>query len=213
MNGTLDNVVIDDVFTRNNWTDILAVIDVTGSMDSCARTVVEWMTYAHASTTIKMYVFFNDGDGMNDKNKTIGATGGIHYTNSSNFSEVQRIMNYAKSRGSGGDGPENDIEALLSGVSLCPTCQNIVHIADNAVTPRDLVLLPKLKDKRIKVIPCQVAISSHINPALLNIAMQTNGSLHTIRHDILNLSIIRVNDTINIDSYKYRRTVDGYIRI
>jgi len=213
MNGTSDNVVIDDVFTRNNWTDVLAVIDVTYSMDSCARTVVEWMTYAHASTSIKMYVFFNDGDNMKDENKTIGATGGIYYTNSSNFSEVQRVMNGAKSRGSGGDGPENDIEALLSGVSLCPTCQNIVHIADNAATPRDLVLLPKLKNKHIKVIPCRVSISSYINPALVNIAMQTNGSLHTIGHDILNLSMIRMNDTINIDSYTYRRTVDGYILI
>ncbi|CAF1459433.1 unnamed protein product [Adineta steineri] len=148
---------------------------------------------------------------MSDTDKKINSTGGLYSTNSTNFTEVLGIMNYARSKGSGGDGPENDIEALLHGITICPMCQNIVHIADNAVTPRDMALLYQLTNKHIKVIPCQV--SGRINPALLNIALQTKGSIHTIEKDYINLPDIPLNDSINISAYIYRRTVDGFIHI
>ncbi|CAF1378039.1 unnamed protein product [Adineta ricciae] len=181
-NVTTDKLIISRVLSRNIWPNALAVIDVTGSMIGCATTIVQWMKPLHRSTTINMYVFFNDGDNKNDTSKVINATGGIYAVNATNISEVLHMMNYAASKGNGGDDPENDIEALLYGINRCPLCKNIIHIADNAATPRDLVLLPSLKNKRIKVIPCQV--SSNINPALIDIARRTNGSLHTLEQDI-----------------------------
>ena len=175
------------MFSRNKWPNALAVIDVTGSMISCATAVIQWMKQSERPTTIKMYVFFNDGDNKNDSAKVINATGGIYAVNATNMSEVLHIMNYAASKGNGGDDAENDIEALLYGINRCPSCKSIIHIADNAATPRDLVLLPSLKNRRIKVIPCQV--SSNINPALMNIARQTNGSLHTLEQDIYDFPV------------------------
>jgi hypothetical protein len=208
-----DEQTILEVFTRNNWTDVLAVIDVTGSMRPCASAVSQWMSLAHErETNIKTYVFFNDGDSKADRDKVIGSTGGIYTTNSTNLSVVRSIMEEAMRMGSGGDGPENDIEALLYGIEQCPTCQNIIHIADNTVTPRDLVLLPDVKVP-IKVVPCQVRSSAGVNPQLLNIADKTGGSLHTIEEDIISLSGIAVGETINIGDRVYRRTTNGFVRI
>jgi hypothetical protein len=205
------DATFNEVFNRNNWIDVLVVIDVTGSMRSCARAIVHWMTHTYASTSIKTYVFFNDGDDKANIEKKINATGGIYSTNSTNFSEVHHVMENAIENGSGGDGPENDVEALLYGVNICPMCRNIVHIADNRAAPRDLELLRYLTNRHIKVVPCE--LSGGINPALFEIAVQTKGSLHTIEHDIINLWDIPVGNTIDIGSYTYRRTVKSYDRV
>ncbi|CAF4125655.1 unnamed protein product [Adineta steineri] len=209
---TTDEQTILEVFTRNNWTDVLAVIDVTGSMHPCAETVSQWMSLAHEKTNIKTYVFFNDGDSKADKDKVIGSTGGIYATDSTNLSVVRTVMETAMRMGGGGDGPENDIEALLYGIKRCPTCQNVIHIADNQVIPRDLILLADIT-MPIKVIPCQVHPAGGVNPALINVADKTGGSLHTIEQDIIYLSGIAVGQTIDIGHFVYRRTNNGFIRI
>ncbi|CAF4423409.1 unnamed protein product, partial [Adineta steineri] len=94
----------------------------------------------------------------------------------------------------------------------CPTCQNVIHIADNQVIPRDLILLANIT-MPIKVIPCQVHPAGGVNPALLNVADKTGGSLHTIEQDIIYLPGIAVGETIDIGHYVYRRTNNGFIRI
>jgi hypothetical protein len=133
-------------------------------------------------------------------------------TDSTNLSVVRAVMKNAMRMGSGGDGPENDIEALLYGIEQCPTCRNVVHIADNVATPRDMVLLRNVK-LPIKVVPCQVQSTTGVNSALLNIADKTGGSLHTIEQDIIYLSGIAIGETIDIGHHIYRRTKDGFVLI
>jgi hypothetical protein len=94
------------------------------------------------------------------------------------LAKVLAALNTAKANGDGGDGPENDIEALIPAINRCPACENIIHIADNGATPRDLILLNKVS-KRIKVIICKLISSGVFNPKLLDIAYKTGGSLHT----------------------------------
>ncbi|UJR07386.1 hypothetical protein I4U23_011672 [Adineta vaga] len=208
-----DERTITEVFTRNNWTYVLAVIDVTGSMSPCASAVMQWISLAHErKLNIKTYVFFNDGDSKNQPDKVIGSTGGIYATNSTNLSVVHAVMQHAMNMGGGGDDPENDVEALLYGIEQCPTCQNVIHIADNEATPRDMILLSRV-GRPIKVVPCQVHSTAGVNPALLSIAAETGGSLHTIEQDIINLSGIAVGETINIGHHVYQRTNDSFVRI
>ena len=205
--------MINEIFNRNNWTDVLVVIDVTGSMRPCASAVSQWMFLANErKTNIKFYVFFNDGDSKADAEKVIGSTGGIYTTNSTDLLAIRAVMQTAMSKGNGGDGPENDVEALLHGIKQCPACRNVIHIADNTVTPRDMSLLPEV-DRPVKVVPCQVDVMTGVNPALLNIAYKTGGSLHTIEQDIIHLSGIAVGETIAIGRSTYRRTAGGFVRI
>lgn len=190
---------------------MIAVVDVTGSMQPCAAAVYKWLKLAYERINlIQYYVFFNDGDNKPDSAKVIGSTGGIYGIPTSNLTTVLATMQAAMRNGNGGDGPENDIEALIFAIGLCPSCSNIIHIADNQVTPRDMSLLANVT-KPVKVITCQ--LYSSVNPALIDIASATNGSIHTLQQDIINLSGIPVGGTIVIGTSTYQRTASGYIRI
>ncbi len=97
--------------------------------------------------------------------------------------KVLATLNTAKRNGGGGDGPKNDIEAILYTIPNCSTCENIIHIADNGATTRDLILLNKVT-KPIKVIVCKLASGTLVNEKLLDVDYKTGGSLHTLDSDI-----------------------------
>jgi hypothetical protein len=128
------------------------------------------------------------------------------------MAKVLATLNTAKANGNGGDTPENDIEAIIYAIARCPTCENIIHIADNGATPRDLILLDKVT-KPIKVIVCKLSTGSLINPKLLDIAYKTSGSLHTLDSDIETLGSMKVGDTIRVGAGTYRLDATGFIRI
>jgi hypothetical protein len=203
---------VENVLDRNNWTNIVAVIDVTGSMLPCAAAVYKWLTLAYERINkIKYYVFFNDGDDKPQINKTIGSTGGIYGIATTNLDTILNTMKTAMKNGNGDDIPENDIEALLFGINQCPNCSNIIHIADNQATPRDMILLNNV-NKPVKVIVCEMN-RSPLNTNLMNIASNTGGSIHTLEQDIINLSGIPVSGTITIGTRTYRKTITGYVLI
>ena len=111
--------VVENVLSRNNWTDILAVVDVTGSMQPCAAAVFKWMKLSQDKTkNIRHYVFFNDGDEKPNSAKVIGSTGGIYGIAANNLNKVLGAMQSAMKNGNGGDIPENDIEAILQGIEM-----------------------------------------------------------------------------------------------
>lgn len=203
---------VENVLNRNNWTDILVVVDVTGSMQPCAGSVYKWMKMSHEKlNSIKYYVFFNDGDNKADSTKVIGSTGGVYGIRNTDLNMVLATMKAAMKNGNGGDGPENDIEALLFGIKQCPTCTNVIHIADNQVTPRDLSLLTSVT-KPVKVLVCQLH-GNAVNYNLVNVAYKTGGSIHTLEQDIINLSDIPINGTILIGTRTYRKTSTGYVLV
>ena len=139
--------------------------------------------------------------------------GGIYSVRSSEgIAKVLATLNTAKLNGNGGDIPENDIEAILYTIATCPTCQNIIHIADNAATPRDLILLNRAT-KPIKVIICKLVPGSSVNPKLLDVAYRTGGSLHTLDSDIETLGSMKVGDTIQVGTGTYRLDATGFVRI
>lgn len=122
------------------------------------------------------------------------------------------VLNTAKANGNGGDTPENDIEAILHAISRCKTCENIIHIADNGATPRDLILLNQVS-KPIKVIICKLLSSDGVNPKLLDVAYKTGGSLHTLNEDIEILSSLTIGTIIRIGTGTYRLEATGFVRI
>ena len=203
---------MENVLNRSNWTNIVAVVDVTGSMQPCAAAVYKWMRLAYDTVhLIQYYVFFNDGDEKTTEQKAIGSTGGVYGIPTTDLRTILATMETAMKNGNGGDGPENDIEALLYGIARYPSCSNVIHIADNQVTPRDMILLSQVT-KPVKVIICQLR-STWVNPPLIDIAARTNGSIHTLEEDIVTLSGIPIGGTIATGRYVYQRTAAGYILI
>lgn len=191
---------------------MVVVVDVTGSMQSCAASVYQWMRdQVDSRHKILYYVFFNDGDGKANANKTIGSTGGIHGKSSTNLNEVFETMQTAMKNGHGGDIPENDVEAILFAIENCPTCQSLIHLADNRATPRDLSLLNRVT-KPVRVLTCQVD-QNGVNPQLLNIADKTRGSLHTVDEDIIHLDGIGLGGRLTIGTRIYQRNSNGFVLI
>lgn len=86
-----------------------------------------------------------------------------------------------------------------------------MHIADNAATPRDLKLLSSVT-RPVKVLTCRVDHDG-VNPALLNIADKTGGSLHTLDEDVLRLANVPVGGKITIGRRTYQRTATGFILV
>lgn len=72
--------------------------------------------------------------------------------------------------GSGGDIPENNIEALLAGDKLCSSCDSIIMIVDNWAPIKDISLLTGWH-KPVKVVVC--GVFDKINPDYLKLARDT----------------------------------------
>jgi hypothetical protein len=195
-----DSTVIK-VLNRLGWQRMLVVADVTASMYPYTGQLLLWLQMNEDERRIHQFVFFNDGDNKDESDKQPGRTGGIYTTASSEFETVEKLLYQTMRNGTGGAIPENNIEALLYGMEACPTCQDVVMIADNHSGVSDLVLLPMIK-KPVRIIVCGVI--QKINPAYLNIARSTGGSVHLAETDIQNLAALQEGEMITVGNYRYQ---------
>ena len=192
------------VLYRNKyiWKRKFIVTDVTGSMFPYMKQLALWHLLELMNKDSSDYIFFNDGDNMPDYAKKIGKTGGIYYNLNKNPDSVIKTMDKAIFNGSGGDAPENNIEALLKAVELNKNKSQIILIADNFSPVKDMVLLKELKVP-VRVIVCGSKFG-YIHRDYLEIAYKTQGSIHTIEEDINNLSNLHNDDTITIAGKTYK---------
>lgn len=187
---TRGDTTIYNVLNRNkDWKKMLVVTDLTGSMSPFTAQLLVWFKLNEKVNQVEHFVFFNDGDTKNDFDKKIGETGGIYAGKAQNFEEIAALATRTTTNGYGGDDPENNVEALLYGLKACPECEDIIMIADNEATPRDIALITQV-NKPVKIILCGAEKS--LNTVYLDLAFQTGGSIHTIEEDIDNL--IKVNE-------------------
>jgi hypothetical protein len=171
--GARPKLVID-ALARNKWSNYYLVMDITGSMAQYNAQLFEYLRqiYAQKDTSIRGVVMFNDGDGRSDKSKKIGQVGGIYQLDKPTLDDLLNKMMTAMAKGDGGDTPENNVEALLVAQSVCPNCDQLVMLADNAATPRDLKLLDQVL-KPVQIIVC--GSSNALNENYLTIAYKTKG--------------------------------------
>ncbi|MFM7709698.1 MAG: hypothetical protein ACKO5C_02170 [Ferruginibacter sp.] len=202
INGVVTNYdkTVLNVLQRNNWSNCLAVVDVTSSMSPYVAQIYMWLRLNQSKNRTRYFVFFNDGDNKSQHLKVNGATGGLYGIQTKNLDVLLNTMAIAMKNGDGGDAPENDIEAMLHGINKCTDCTNIIHVADNNTSPRDIALLSRIR-LPVHVIAC--GAKSGINPELLNIAYKTKGSFHTIEEDINDLASMSDGDIITIGGTTY----------
>jgi hypothetical protein len=126
---------------KGDWRRKVIVTDVTASMSPYMEEVLIW----HALNLIKgvhsKYIFFNDGDNKRATEKKIGETGGIYFCEGG-LKELDQIIakmqQAAAPRMGGGEPPENDVEALLAGLSKRDSIEEIILIADAHSRIRDM---------------------------------------------------------------------------
>jgi len=201
------------IFNRNKqWNKMLIVCDFTGSMSPYTSQLLLWhkLNYETNKSKIGQYTFFNDGDSKSTNEKKIGSTDGIYHSEALAFEDITNLAYETMRKGNGGDCPENNIEAVIKGLKKCNTCKDVVLIADNFATPRDLELAYKI-EKPIKIILC--GTYGGVNVEYINLAKATGGSIHTIEDDITNLALLNEGETITINKQKYKMQNGKFLHI
>ena len=207
MNFDPDYEIVEAVFERHpNWRRALVVMDVTGSMSPYIGKTMVWLKERAKQDQINAFVFFNDGNMTPDAAKKTGSVGGVYGTKNSSFEDVYSTMKKTMSKGFGGDCPENNVEATLKGMKDYPNSDEIVMVADNWATPRDLSLVKDI-GKPVHVILC--GSYAGINIEYVQLAYDTKGSVHTIEED-LDMMGVKPGETFNIGGYFYT-IVDGKV--
>jgi hypothetical protein len=185
---------------KNKFNNAAIVADFTGSMSPYIIQLLVWYELNFSTNKFSEFVFFNDGDLMLDEKKVVGKTGGLYYCDSKNRDTVLNKALECISKGFGGDLPENNLEAVLFALNKNPNIKEIIMVADNYATPRDLALVNKIK------VPIHIIICGNnmgINPRYLEIAHSTKGSLHTIEQDIDRLMDLQDGKTIKIGKQEF----------
>lgn len=195
--------VVIKVFERNkDWKNCLVATDVTASMYPYIAQFQMWhKLHLDQNAGNHDFIFFNDGDNCPDIIKVDGNVGGLYYINTSSFEQLSITMKKAMLKGNGGDRPENNIEAIIEGLKKNPNIKEVIMIADNYATPRDLELLKQVKVP-IHLILC--GTQKGFNPEYLNMIKANKGSLHTMDQDLTDLSKLNEGQTIKIDDKTYK---------
>jgi len=189
------------VFERNkSWKDMLVVCDLTGSMSPYVSQLLLWLKLTFDDDKVKYLTFFNDGDNKRDSEKKIGKTGGLYFNEVSNFDSCLSMASRVILNGSGGDTPENNLEALEASLKKWDDYKEVVMIADNYATPRDMSLLKEIK-KPVKVILC--GTGAGVNTAYLQIAYETGGSIHTMEEDLTDLIKMHEGSKVKIGKQEF----------
>jgi hypothetical protein len=163
--------------------------------------ILLWYNLNFEQKKNQTFVFFNDGDKQADSKKRIGQTGGIYYCNKQNIDSILNTAVQTMEKGTGGDGPENDVEALLFAMNKFPEKQNVVLIADNLSTMRDYSLIKQI-NKPVKIILC--GLTDRINAEYLDMAYQTGGEVYTIESDIVGLIKYKEGEIVKIGQQNYK---------
>jgi len=195
------NTVCAVIFrVRKKWNNKIIVTDITSSMYPYTKQLLLWHSLKLMSGEKTSHVFFNDGDKKKNNEKVLGKTGGIYYTDSDDNDKIIDVALRAMRNGKGGDGPENDIEALIYAQSIKDSSAELILIADNYSSVKDISLLSQIKVP-VRVILCGTEWGIH--PDYIEIAYKTNGSIHTIDADIMRLKQMVNGDRLKIGKYSF----------
>lgn len=196
--------------TKMDWSKATLVCDVTGSMAPYNAQVIEFIDkqLKNKLQAPKQFVFFNDGDNRKDKTKKVGQTGGVYAYTSSNLDSISEQMIFVMSKGSGGDLPENNVEALIKALEKYPNTEKLILIADNFASPRDMSLI------RSVGIPVHVVVcgGTVLNEDYLDIAYQTKGSLSFNGIDYMDFYKFENGSTMHIGKTTYILKKDHFVR-
>ena len=200
---TASSVVFNVLKRNKEWKNKLIVADLTGSMYPYAQQISTWLKlHFLKDTTSQHFVFFNDGDNKKDEDKKIGATGGVYHCKAKTVDELIATMELTIKKGTGGDAPENPVEAIIYGINKSGKVDDVILIADNWAKARDIKLVSRIKVP-VHVVLCGVFEGMEINEDYLNIAYKTHGSVHTIEQDITDLMKQSTGKKFNINGVDY----------
>ncbi|MDX2362431.1 MAG: hypothetical protein QNK23_16605 [Crocinitomicaceae bacterium] len=211
LKNSYPDTTIFSVLNRNkSWKNMTIVADLTGSMSPYVGQLILWFKLNINQNRVNNVVFFNDGNMTPDRLKRIGSTGGIYDGEATTYADLRELAIKTISSGYGGDGPENDCEALIEAVKRVPKSKELVLIADNLAPIKDYELLDKIK------VPVHVVLcgsSYGVNLQYMNLARRTGGSIHSMEKDLENLITLNEGKVFIFLGKKYKIENDLIIEV
>lgn len=202
----LPDSTIEKSFKRNQYKNMLLIMDVTMSMAPFSAATLSWLSDSANQRNIQYVTCFNDGNDIKDELKQMGTTGGIYGEAFKNPLRVSKLIETTMDKGSGGDTPENVCEAIISSIEKCKECGDVILIADNWAGVRDIELVNKIT-KPVNIIICGGTTGVH--PDYITIASATNGSLHFGNEDVTELPLLKQGKTIVIRGISFQLNEQG----
>lgn len=184
---------------KKRWKNMVVVTDLTGSMSPYASQVILWLKLSSIDNKVSSVTFFNDGDMKHLK--PIGSTGGIYMKRTTDYDEIRELALITVRAGNGGDGPENDCEALIATQKFNPNAKEMILIADNMAPIKDKVLIGQIL-KPVRVVLCGTTYG--INIEYLNLARDTGGSVHTMEKDLTHLLEMEEGKTFSLNNIVFK---------
>lgn len=179
-----DKSILTILDRNKQWKNMAIVADLTGSMSPYTQQLVFWFKLRMNDKRMRSLTFFNDGNMTPDASKIIGNTGGIYHERAKDYEQARDLALKTISNGNGGDGAENDIEALLYASERLAPNEELILIADNNAPIKDFVLLDKITQP-VHIILCGAHYG--VNVQYLELAYRTKGSVHTMEQDLNDL--------------------------
>lgn len=196
------------VMDKNQFRNPLIICDASAEMQQITLELSQWFTVNAQKNPNSQFVFFNDGDQKQEKDKKIGSTGGIYYTPSLPPDKLAVFMNNVMNKSNDNDAPDNYMEALIEGVKMAKQpFDDIILIVDNHATVRDIELLSQFNHPVHVVVFCSIRGGcdySFCQPDFLKIAWKTKGSLHISGHDFNDIGNMKSGETIEIGPGKMK---------
>lgn len=181
------------------WKNVVIVCDMTSSMFPYTTQVFDWITENANNTSIKGVVFFTDCDSLGNQTKG-KLPGKMFMVKEKDQMQLWDAMFEAISNTENNkDKAENNIEALLYAQKHFPEADEIIMIADNSSSVKDMKHLSKIK-KKTHVILCGETYKKDLafQSDYVQIAKKTNGSIHTLEDDINNPDHIKEMTVVRV---------------
>lgn len=204
--GSVYTGVVVNALSRNKFTNALIIADVTGSVSPYLGQLLTWLSQQETNS-VRYLVCFNDGDNKRDDQKILGDAGGVYGEAYTDVSQAALLIERTMRKGNGGDMAENDCEAIIKSLSNYQDAKDVVLVADSWSPVRDIVLAKNIK-RPVRVIVCGSQIGVH--PDYITIALVTNGSLHFMNEDILDLTPLKEGKEMTIKNKQYK-LLDGRV--
>ena len=204
--GYYDTSLFKNVHEYNHlitrqWSNKMAVVtDATGSMSPYTTQVMLWLKNRPEVLQGGRFVFFNDGDDKPDLLKRTGSTGGIHFASATSYDSVYMALNRTMRAGTGGDIPENNIEAVLATIKRWPDTDTVLLIADNGADVKDISLLKNVK-KPVSVMLC--GVTEKVNKDYIEITKATGGRLFVLSTELAEMRKWQAGSEVKIQGKKF----------
>lgn len=193
---------------KNRWKAAVLVCDATTSMHPYLTQLLAWFRKNERNSSVKGLVFYTDCDSLG--RPTDGTTPGKFFVSRQRdvSSVLPLLLAATRHTAANRDRDENAAEALLFAQQHFPDAQTLVLVADGRSGIKDANRASGLT-KPVAVVQCGPPDEPELafQPAYWHLALQTNGSLHTLEDDLRDLKAIPSPTWVRVGGqyYRYRR--------